>query len=168
MTSTQSNVPGLLKPQISSYTPGAGNPRDSAIMANQNMNAKQASLNKLAGGCWSKSKRKQTRTNKKRHFRGGNNSTVVVPQMQMLYTPQNGANNPNDQIKQLSSTSMQSNANSVYDNQAAIKGGFRRKRGGNPNWKWGCYSGGRKSHKKHTKRRQMKHKKYKTKRRHVK
>jgi hypothetical protein len=135
MSTNQNVLPGLLQPQVSSYTPGAGNPRESALMANQNMNAKQASLNNVVGG------------RKKRLYKGGDSkpSTIVVPQMQLQYTPQNGNTNPNTQIKGLSSTGMQSSANSVYDNEAT-KGGSRKRRykkGGNPNWIWGCYSGGR-------------------------
>jgi len=134
MPNTQNVVPGLLQPQVSSYTSGAGNPRDSAFMATQNMNAKQASLNNAVGG-------------RKRKYRGGQPATIIVPQMQMQYTPQNGNSNPNTQIAGLSSTSMQHSANSVYDNQATQNGGSRKRRykkGGNPNWIWGCYSGGRK------------------------
>jgi hypothetical protein len=133
-TNNQPVYPGLQQPQISSFTPGAGNPRESAMMANQNMNAKQANLNNVVGG------------RKRRHYRGGQPATVVVPQMQMQYTPQNGSTNPNLQIKGLSSTGMQSSANAVYDNQATQNGGSRKRRykkGGNPNWIWGCYSGGR-------------------------
>jgi hypothetical protein len=122
-----------MQPQVSSYTSGAGNPRDSAIMANQNMNTKQANLNNAIGG--------------RRHkYKGGDSTQVVVPQMQMQYTAQNGNSNPNSQIQGLSSTSMQGSANSVYDNLATKKGGSRKriyKKGGNADWIWGCYSGGR-------------------------
>jgi hypothetical protein len=134
VNNTQSTPPGLMHPQVSSYTSGAGNPRDSAMMANQNMNAKQANLNNAVGG-------------RRRKYRGGQSGSVVVPQMQMQYTAQNGNSNPNSQIKGLSSTSMQTTANSVYDNQASQKGGSRKRRykkGGNADWSWGCYSGGRK------------------------
>jgi hypothetical protein len=134
MSNTKNTPPGLLQPQVSSYTSGAGNPRDSALMAGQNMNAKQASLNNAVGG-------------RRRKYKGGQPATIIVPQMQMQYTPQNGTTNPNTQIKSLSSTSMQGSANSVYDNQATQNGGSRKRRyrkGGNPNWIWGCYSGGKK------------------------
>ena len=130
MTNIQTTYPGLNQPQISSYTPGAGNPRDSAIMANQAMNVKQASLNSIGG-------------KRRKKYRGGN--VVAVPQFQMQYTATNGASNPNAQIKGLSSIGMQTTANSAYDNQAT-KGGSkrtRRKKGGNSNWSWGCYSGGK-------------------------
>jgi hypothetical protein len=133
MSNTQNSTPGLLQPQVSSYTSGSGNPRDSAMMSNQNMNNKQANLNNAVGG-------------RRRKYRGGDSSQVVVPQMQMQYTPQNGTSDPNSQIKGLSSTSMQGSANSVYDNQAAQSGGSKKRRykkGGNSDWIWGCYNGGR-------------------------
>lgn len=155
---SNSNTPaGLLLPTLKSFTPGAGNPRDSAMMAQQDMNAKQASLNASVGG----------KKGHRRHFSGGANNTVVVPQFQMQYTPQGGVGtNPNDQIKSTSSTSMQSTAWAVDDHLATKMGGTkgrrrskktyrkrfskrmsRNKKGGNwnPNWSWGCYSGGRKT-----------------------
>ena len=133
-------IPGLQHPQISSLTPGAGNPRDSAMMANQNMNSTQASLIKAVGG----------RRRRRRILKGGQTttttspSTVVVPQMNMGYTGKNGDSNPNTQIVGLSSTGMQGASNKVYDNQATKMGGSRKRRsrkGGNPDWMWGCSSG---------------------------
>ena len=134
-------IPGLQQPQISSLAVGAGNPRDSAIMASQNMNTKQASLINAVGG----------RRRRRILLKGGqttttNPSTVVVPQMQMGYKAQNGTSNPNTQIAGLSSTGMQGASNKVYDNQATIMGGSRKRRsrkGGNPDWIWGCSSGGK-------------------------
>lgn len=134
MSNNNSSVPpGLMQPTMASFTPGAGNPRDSALLAQQQMNAKQLSLNSSVGG------------KRKRRYRGGAD-TVAVPQFQMQYTPTGGpGSNPNDQITGLSSTSMQSTAWAANDNLATKKGGSRRKRGGyNPNWSWGCYSGGKK------------------------
>lgn len=132
-----SNIPnGLMLPTSISYVPGAGNPRDSALLSQQQMNQSQNNLNKTVGG------------KKKRRFRGGNNTnTVAVPQFQMQYTPQGGpGTNPNDQIANMSSTSMQSSAWKADDNLATKMGGTRRKkRGGNSNWNWGCYSGGKKN-----------------------
>jgi hypothetical protein len=152
------NPPGLMLPTQKSYTTGAGNPRDSAMMSIQNMNNKQANLNASVGG------------GKRRKFRGG--AEVQVPQMQMLYQPQGGlGSNPNDQIKANSSTSMQSIAWSAKDNEATKVGGSRRRlrkslkrslkrsnyKGGSSNLNWGCYSGGyrktyRKSRKNHRKK----------------
>ena len=154
-TTTNTNPPGLMLPTQKSYTPGSGNPRDSAMMEAQNMNNKQASLNASVGG-------------RRRQFKGGK---VAVPQYTMSYTHQGGqGTNPNDQIKSNSSTSMQSTTWAANDNQAtnvtptATVGGSRRKKrtrkGGSSKYSWGCYSGGkrrtrrkiRKHHKKSVKR----------------
>jgi hypothetical protein len=145
-----SNTPdGLMLPTAKSYVPGSGNPRDSALMSQQQMNESQNNLNKTVGG-------------RKRRYKGKGGATneVAVPQFQMQYTPQGGpGTNPNDQITNMSSTSMQSTAWKADDNLAAKMGGTRkRKRGGNPNWNWGCYSGG--------KRRKSRRNKKKTKRYH--
>ncbi len=155
MSNNNSSVPpGLMQPTMASFTPGAGNPRDSALLAQQQMNAKQLSLNSSVGG-----------RRKRRKFKGGAD-TVAVPQFQMQYTPTGGpGSNPNDQITGLSSTSMQSTAWAANDNLATKKGGSRRKHGGyNPNWSWGCYSGGKKHRKtnknkknKSTKRKSRRH-----------
>lgn len=134
-----SNPPGLLLPTQKSFTPGTGNPRDSAMMANQNMNIKQANLNAIISG------------GKRRKIRGGATpSQIPVPTMKMQYTPQGGVGtNPNDQIKTNSSTGMQSAAWAVNDSQATNmkNGGSRRRKyrkGGSSDWNWGCYSGGKK------------------------
>jgi hypothetical protein len=55
-------------------------------------------------------------------------------------------------------TSTQMATNSAGDHNAKKMGGSRRKRkGGNPDWVWGCFSGGKKYSRKHRKSR--KHKK---------
>jgi len=142
-------VPGMTYPTQKGML--AGNPRDSAIQEGANSNAKLASMGKIGG--------------KKRGGAVASNAqTIPVPQYQMLYTPQGGNNsNPNAQIQQSAGISTQGAANSVYDKQALTGGSKKRhyKIGGNPNWSWGCYSGGKKRTKKNTKRsrRLRKHKK---------
>jgi len=142
--SNNQNPPGLMLPTQKPYTPGAGNPRDSALLAGQNMNIKQANLNASVGG-------------KKRKHKGGGD--VVVPQFQMQYTAAGGpGSNPNDQIKNLSSTGMQTTSWSANDNNATKMGGTRRKthkKGGKSNLNWGCYSGGKKRRMKHRKTRRI-------------
>jgi len=140
---TATNPPGLMLPTQKSYTPGAGNPRDSAMMSIQNMNNKQANLNaSVSGG-----------SRRRKRVGGAAPQKIEAPQIPMLYQPQGGnGTNPNNQIASNSSRSMQSTSWAANDNQATIVtppakiGGTRRKkRGGvNPNWSWGCYSGGRK------------------------
>jgi hypothetical protein len=121
MSNNNSSVPpGLIQPTMASFTPGAGNPRDSALLAQQQMNAKQLSLNSSVGG-------------RKRRYRGGAD-TVAVPQFQMPYTPTGGpGTNPNEQISGLSSTNMQSTSWAANDNLAAKKGGSRKRKGSKNN-----------------------------------
>ena len=138
-TTTQT-VPGMVYPTQKGYAPGAGNPRDSAMQTMAAGNAKQANLSAAVGG----SRRKK---------RGG--GTVVVPQVPTLYTPTGGpGTDPNSQIAGNMKTSTQGTANAAFDKQALSKnptttGGSRKrgkgKNGGNPDWFWGCYSGGKKS-----------------------
>ena len=80
-----------------------------------------------------------------------NNEVIAVPQFQMQYSDQSGpGGSPNNQVQQNSKISTQQNANAVYDKAALTKGGKRKRRtrkGGNADWKWGCYSGGKKKSK---------------------
>ncbi len=68
--------------------------------------------------CGKKRRRRQTRARTRRRSRGGGsapgNAPIVVPQYTMTYTP-DPAQNPNDQIAQLSATSLQSAAWSKTD-----------------------------------------------------
>ena len=131
-----------------SFASGTGNARDSAIQQQANMNQKQALINQAGQG----------RGDRRRKYRGGNGQ-LTVPQFQMQYTPTGGpGTNPNDQLAQGAATYTQSNANSQFDNQATKMGGRRRyRKGGNPNWLWGCYSGGKS--KRHNSRKSRKHRK---------
>ena len=128
----------------------AGNPRDSAMANMNNANQLQATANKaMAGG------------KLKRRYRGGADGAVPVPQFQMQYDPQGGpGTNPNNQIQSNAQISTQQTANAVYDKQAKI-GGSRKskkmcKKGGNPDWVWGCMSGGKKRTKKNKKSKKSK------------
>jgi hypothetical protein len=134
MSNNISNVPGMIYP--TQKAPLAGNPRDSAIAQMGASNNKLNALNKLAGG--------------NRVKKGGQTSSgnIVVPQFKSTYTEQSGqGTGTNAQIAGLLKTSTQGAANAQYDSYAtAKKGGSRRKtkgrKGGNPNWKWPCSSGG--------------------------
>ena len=132
-TTVTTTAPGLTQPTMIGMQ--AGNPKDSAI-ANQNlMNQKQASLSAAVGG--------------RRKKKGGD---IAVPQFQMQYTPQGGqGQDPNALIQQNSQTSTQSVENASMDSNALIKGGKKKRKGGNSDWSWGCYSGG-KSRSKRSKR----------------
>ena len=131
MSTTNNSIPGMMYPTQKAMI--GANPSDSARLAAGNKSAAQAQANQLMSG------------GKIRKYRyGGGN--IVVPQYQMLYEPQGGnGTNPNNQIQTGAQTSTQMAANSVYDNQAAKTGGSsKRRRGGNPDWIWGCMSGGKK------------------------
>ena len=143
------NVPGMIYPTTKAMV--GSNPADSARLTAVNKAQSQAAANSaMAGG---KMKRKS-----KKH-RGGA-SSIAVPQYQMLYEPQCGpGTNPNNQIQGNAQTSTQMSANSVYDAQASKMGGrSKRRKGGNPDWVWGCMSGGKRRTSRRTSRRN-KHKK---------
>lgn len=147
---------GIIPITQASFVNGAGNARASAIQQQINMNQKQNELNKVAAGG----------SRRRRNYRGGTDK-ITVPQFQMQYKPTGGpGTNPNDQVAKSMTTFTQSNTNSTFDNQAAIMGGHRKyRKGGNPNWLWGCMSGGkskcrrnsRKSRKHHKKTRRHRH-----------
>jgi hypothetical protein len=140
-----SNTPGLIQPTVTSYPPGANSPATASKAINDANNQKLQNINQMAAGS-------------RRRKRGGG-SNVSVPVLKPIYTSQNGpGTDPVSQQAQGQSISMQTNANNVYDNQATKMGGSRRKRrGGNPNWSWGCYSGGRRrTHRRKTKKHKKK------------
>jgi hypothetical protein len=138
--SNNSSVPGITYPTVQST--GAGSPRDAAIANNAAMNAKQAEANKMTAG----SKKK------------GGAVTVGVPQVS--YTPTGGPGQDPTSITKLNAQyGSQSSANAEFDKNA-LKGGSRRKRkGGNPDWIWGCYSGGKKRKTRTNKRKTRKYRK---------
>lgn len=164
---SSNSVPGLVFPQEKPLL--AGNPKDSAIAANNQAITKQADLIKAtSGGKRRNNKSKQTKKNKYGGATtdGATTNGVAVPQYQMQYSsPGAGGQDPNSIIKQNASISTQGSANAEYDNLAKKGGSIKRKRkrGGNSNWSWGCYSGGKKSKNKHYKRKT--HKKRRTNRR---
>ena len=129
-------IPGMMLPTQRGMP--AGNPRDSAMQTLHNNAQIQAQANNaLSGG----------RHRKRKTYGGGD--AIPVPQYQMLYEPQGGnGTNPNNQIQASSQTSTQMAANSALDKVGGTKrrGSRRRSRkGGNPDWLWGCMSGVKKS-----------------------
>ena len=141
--SNNNTVPGMMVPTQKGMS--SGNPRDSAMQSmNSNAQLQAKANNALAGG-----------RNRKRKSYGGAND-IAVPQYQMLYESQGGpGTNPNNQIQGNSQTSTQLAANAALDSGATKMGGSRRRRsrkGGNPDWLWGCMSGGKKRTRKNTKR----------------
>ena len=117
----------------------AGNPKDSAIAANNQSSTRQADLIKATSG-GSKHRRRRIKRTK---YGGDNKDGIVVPQYQMQYEPTGAAGqDPNSIIKQNAGVSTQGAENAKYDNLARV-GGSRKKKGGNSEWSWGCYSGGK-------------------------
>ena len=117
--------------------PLAGTPRDTA-MENMKQNAQlqaQAS-SALSGG----------RHRKRKAYGGGD--TLVAPQATLLYPETNGpGTGVNSQMQGNAQISTQMAANSALDKVGGSKrrGSKRRSRkGGNPDWLWGCMSGGKK------------------------
>jgi hypothetical protein len=152
-------IPGLIYPSVQAMP--AGNPRDSAILAQQESINSQVALAKAVGGA-----------SKKRKLHGGN---IVVPQFQMQYKPTGtDGQDPNSIIKSGSQISTQGAANSVYDKYALQNGGKKKTKGikknksknkrtkknksisknkkGGGNLSWGCYNGGKGKKKNKTKR----------------
>jgi hypothetical protein len=137
----------------------AGNPKDSAIAANNQAIARQTDLIKATSGG-----RRHSRRQSKRNKYGGANDGVVVPQFQMQYdSPGAGGQDPNSIIKQNAGVSVQGAENAKYDNFARV-GGSRKKRGGDSNWSWGCYSGGKRKRKSRSMSRNYKRKTHKKRR----
>lgn len=156
MSNNSSNLPsGYIPITTSSLEPGAGNPRESALIAGQNANAKLASLNSSVGG-------------KRKKYKGGANNEIPAPQFPMQYTPTGGpGTSPNNQIADITTNSMQSNAWNVNDSQATKMGGKKKyRKGGSSDWLWGCYSGGKKTKRQRTRKSRKYRKKSRRQRRH--
>ena len=131
--------PGITLPTVKPLTVGTSTPGQSAYQAGINSAVQQnGMLQALSGG-------------KKKFLKGGNTpNSYYIPQLNMLYKPQNGpGQNPNDIIKSSVGTAGQTYANQVYDscvgktNCTGQSGGTRVCSSGEINC-WGCYSGGKK------------------------
>ena len=151
---SSTTIPGMIYPTraaMSSGTPASSAMTNMKATAVTQTNATKA----MAGG---KIKRNG------RSYRGGaaSGSTIIVPQITpMLYKPVGGpGTGPNDQATNnlINLTQSGTAGNAKYDNYATVMGGYRRRKGGNSDWNWGCMSGGKKKKsRKHTRR--NKHKK---------
>lgn len=103
-----STIPGLIQPTIASYPAGANSPATAAKMINDANNQKLQNINQMAAG---------------------GSTQVAVPVIKPIYNQQNGqGSDPISQQAQSQTLSMQSVANSVYDDQASKMGGKRRKK----------------------------------------
>ncbi len=170
---SNTTINGMMYPTTKGMV--GANPADSARLSMENKAQLQTNANKLLAG--GKKHRKNVRY-------GGASDTITIGQYPLLYEPQGGVGtNPNDQIKVNSMTSTQMAANAVNDKYASKMGGGSKgkgnifcstfsksrksRKGGNPDWIWGCMSGGkRKSRRGRTNRRHNKHKKTRKTRKH--
>ena len=122
--SNNTNATGLPPPTKQGHI---GSPAQAAYNDNLQKNASQTALINSVGGSMKK--------------RGG---AITVPVLQTSYkTTGSPDQSPNGIAAYNARVSSQGQENSTYDKQA-LQGGKRRKRGGNPDWIWGCYSGGKK------------------------
>ena len=150
--SNNNSVNGMMYPTQIGFQPGAGSPRESAMenMKQNNQLQAQAS-NALSGG----------RLRKRKAYGGGD--TLTVSQFTMPYPESSGpGTGVNSQVQGMSQTSTQMAANSALDSGATKFGGTRRRRsrkGGNPDWVWGCMSGGKKRRTRKTSRKNKKSRK---------
>ena len=135
-----SSVPGVIYPTVQSTS--AGNPRDAVIAHRNAINVQQNNANRMTAG----SKKK------------GGAVTVGVPQVS--YTPTGGpGQDPTSITKMNAQYGSQSSANAEFDKNALTGGSRRKRNGGNPDWIWGCFSGGKKRKTRTNKRKTRKHRK---------
>jgi hypothetical protein len=124
MSNSTTNSTGLPPPTKQGHI---GSPAQAAYNDRQQQNISQAALANSVGG----GKKKK----------GG---AITVPVLQTSYkTTGSPAQSPTGIAANNGRVASQGNENAKYDNQLQ-QGGKRCKRGGNPDWLWGCYSGGKK------------------------
>ena len=135
MSQNNSPVAGITYPIKTSML--GSTPMQSAAIAGANANQQKVNLAAAVGG------------SKKKLYVGGQSApgTLVVPQFKMPYNVTNApSQSPNAVIQSGAAISTQSRSNAQYDS-LALSGGKRKRRrskkGGNRNWSWGCYSGGK-------------------------
>jgi hypothetical protein len=123
--SNNTNATGLPPPTKQGHI---GSPAQAAYNDRQQQNISQTALiNSVGGG----SKKK----------RGG---AITVPVLQTSYkTTGSPEQSPTGIAASNGRVASLGGENAKYDNQLQ-QGGKRCKRGGNPDWLWGCYSGGKK------------------------
>jgi hypothetical protein len=132
------------KPIAPMMVNGQVGPHGTAALNSTNQrNINQANANAAVGG----SKKKK----------GG--STQISPLQTSYKSPGAdgqtvNATNVNNHI-----ISKQGATNSAGDHLATQQGGSRKKRGGNPDWLWGCYSGGKKKKMRTNKRKTRRYRK---------
>ena len=139
MANNTTNGTGLPPPTMQGRT---GSPAQAAYNNNKQVIQSQADLIQVSSGG---SKKK----------RGG---AITVPTVQPMYKEVSGPGGTvTDTQVNTASSSANSLAQAKYDNQ--LGGGKRGKKGGNPNWLWGCYSGGKRKKTRTNKRKTRRYRK---------
>ena len=125
MSNNTNNGTGLPPPTVQGRT---GSPAQAAYNDRQQQQLSQAhAIRALAGGSMKK--------------KGG---AITVSTVQPMYKEVGGPGQTTTGISTNNAkVANQNQQDAIYDNQLQ-QGGKRCKRGGNPDWLWGCYSGGRK------------------------
>jgi hypothetical protein len=134
MVNNTTNATGL--PPLTIQARNGGTPGEANFNTLQQRNLSQANANGAIGG----SKKKK----------GGALTVVQVP---------GDTSGANGVLTKVAGTSAQNQQDAIYDNLATQKGGKRGKKGGNPDWLWGCYSGGKKRKSRTNKRKTRRHRK---------
>jgi len=115
----------------------------SALQGINQRNINQSNANAAVGG----SKKKK----------GG--STQISPLQTSYKSPGANGQTVNDTNVNNHIISNQGTVNAAGDHLATQQGGSRKKRGGNPDWLWGCYSGGKKKKMRTNKRKTRRYRK---------
>jgi len=134
VNNTSTNATGL--PPLTIQARQGNTPGEAAFNIQHQKNVSQASANGSVGG----SKKKK----------GGAQTVAQVP---------GDTSGANGVLTKVAGTNAQSQANAKYDNLATQKGGKRGKKGGNPDWLWGCSSGGKKRKSRTNKRKTRRYRK---------
>lgn len=135
VNNTTTNATGL--PPLTIQARNGGTPGEATFNTIQQRNLSQASANKAMASGGSKKKK------------GGALTVVQVP---------GDTSGANAVLTKLAGTSAQNQQDAIYDKQA-MKGGSRKRRGGNSDWLWGCYSGGKKKKSRTNKRKTRRYRK---------
>jgi hypothetical protein len=134
-------ISGLTQPTIQGRN---GSPFENSY---NNMNQRNASNASLAAAVSGGSMKKK----------GG---AVTVPVVRPMYKDVGGpGQTTNDIASNTAGVSVQGAEWAKNDNLATQKGGSRKRRGGNSDWLWGCYSGGKKKKTRTNKRKTRRYRK---------
>lgn len=159
-------VPGVVQPTLKPFPEGSNSARTAGIaISNTNIKQQTSLIGTAHGGSNVQQiiKRRDGGTKKKR---GGASSTITVPTMQVIYPETGGPDQSvNGNITGTTALGAKTSTDSNYDaclgqgasctaqvSSTQKAGARRRKRTIKGGVKWGCYSGGKKSKRKNSKK----------------